>query len=321
MTIIAFDVGKLELVGVRADKNGIAKERFAIPNESQAIIHFLQELQVKYADAIIGSEATAEYHRELALQSMALGFTFRLLNPILTKQFTRHTIRKKKTDRTDAEIIAKLLAQGEGTVLDNASLSVFKSLNRQANGLNQLKKTLIAETRHLRLICAQSGTTVNVDLDHIVRSLEDAVLALRNQVSAGVDQKLKALLCTIPGVGNTLSCNFITEIGDVRRFQNSKALAAYAGLDPKVKQSGIGLKHNTKITKRGSPHLRQSAYIAAYVAKRCDPELKQYFEKKIKEGKRYKEAAVATARKILYRVYAVWKRKSPYVKYPQQNLT
>lgn len=321
MTIIAFDVGKLELVGVRADKNGLIKDRFTISNQPLDITGFLQSLQRAYPDAIVGSEATAEYHRELAMQSLALGFTFKLLNPILTKQFTRHTIRKKKTDRTDAEIIAKLLAQGEGTILDHASLSVFKSLNRQANAVNQLKKTLIAQTRHLRLICAQSGAAVNVDLESITRSLEDAVLALRSQVSAGLDQKLKSLLCTIPGIGNTLSCNFITEIGNVHRFKNSKALIAYAGLDPKVKQSGIGLKHNTKITKRGSPHLRQSAYIAAYIAKRCDPELKEYFAKKLQEGKYYKEATVATARKILYRVYAVWRRGTPYVKYPQQNLT
>mgnify|MGYP001578487084 CR=1 FL=1 len=319
MTIIAFDVGKLELVGVRADKNGVAKERFTILNQPPDITGFLQNLKLAYPDALIGSEATAEYHRELAMQSMELGFTFKLLNPILTKQFTRHTIRKKKTDRTDAEIIARLLAQGEGTILDSASLSVFKSLNRQASAVNQLKKTLIAQTRHLRLICAQSGAAVDVNLESITQSLEDAVLDLRRQVSAGLDQKLKTLLCTIPGVGHTLSCNFITEIGNIHRFKNSKALIAYAGLDPKVKQSGIGLKHNTKLTKRGSPHLRQSAYIAAYIAKRCDPELKQYFTKKLKEGKRYKEAVVATARKILYRVYAVWKRGTPYVKYPQKT--
>ena len=321
MTIIAFDVGKLELVGVRADKNGVVKERFAVPNQSPSILRFLKGLKAAYPDAVIGSEATAEYHRELAIRSMGLGFTFKLLNPILTKQFTRHTIRKKKTDRTDAEIIAKLLAQGEGTVLDSTSLSVFKSLNRQANALTQLKKTLCAENRHLGMICAQSGVAANIDLDNVISLLEGAVVSLRSQVNAGLDQKLRERLCTIPGIGKTLACNFITEIGDACRFRNGKALVAYAGLDPKVKQSGIGLKHSTKITKRGSPHLRQSAYIAAYIAKRCDPELKQYFDKKIKEGKRYKEAVVATARKVLYRIHAVWKRGTPYLKYPQENLT
>ena len=37
-----------------------------------------------------------------------------------------------------------------------------------------------------------------------------------------------------------------------------------------------------------------------------------YYEKKIGEGKRYKEAMVATSRKLLNRVYAVWKRGTPY---------
>ena len=119
----------------------------------------------------------------------------------------------------------------------------------------------------------------------------------------------------------TLKPFFLKSHWYINRFYSGKSLVAYAGLDPKVKQSGVSLKHNTKITKRGSPYLRKSVYISAYIAKRHDPELKEYFDKKINEGKRYKEATVATARKILYRVYAVWKRGTPYVKYPQKILT
>jgi len=42
--------------------------------------------------------------------------------------------------------------------------------------------------------------------------------------------------------------------------------------------------------------------------------------KKKSEGKRWKEATVAVARKLLYRIYAVWTRQTPYVKYPQPAL-
>lgn len=318
MTIIAFDIGKKELVGVRADKNGEAKEHFVVPNQSDSIARFLAELKFKYPAAVVGSEATADYHREAARQSLALGFHFRLLNPILTKQFTRHTIRKKKTDKTDAEIVARLIARGEGTDLTAQSLSIGKIINRQANGVNQLKKTLSAQARHLSEICQKEDHAISVDLEKIISDLETAVSRLRKKAAETVDKDLRKLLATIPGVGDTIAATFITEIEDINRFKNSKALAAYAGLDPKVKQSGIGLKHNTKITKRGSPYLRQSAYIAAYIAARHDPELKAYWQKKYAEGKRYKEATVATARKILYRVYAVWKRKTPYERhYPQ----
>jgi transposase len=87
---------------------------------------------------------------------------------------------------------------------------------------------------------------------------------------------------------------------------------AYAGLDPKVRQSGITLKRNTHLTKRGSPYLRRAVYFSAVIASRFDPELKRYYLKKRSEGRRYREAMVATARKLLYRIYAVWKRGTSY---------
>ena len=68
------------------------------------------------------------------------------------------------------------------------------------------------------------------------------------------------------------------------RFKSGKQLVAYAGLDPKVKQSGASLAHNTAITKRGSPYLRRAFFIAASVAQRYDPDLKAYYEKKRAEG-------------------------------------
>jgi len=55
-------------------------------------------------------------------------------------------------------------------------------------------------------------------------------------------------------------------------------------------------------------------FIAASIARRFDPELREYYEKKRKEGKRYTVAVCAVSRKMACRVYAVLKRKTPYVK-------
>lgn len=312
MTIIAFDVSKRELVGVRADQHGTKRERFVIQNEPPAIDRFLAPMIERYPKVLIGSEATAEYHRPLAEWCVAHDVKFKLLNPILTKQFTRATIRKRKTDQTDAEIIARLLSQGEGTLLTMESLTAGKSLNRTASALKTLSQTVQAIERHVRQIGVNDAATLAL-LQAPHQALERAVAGLRAQVRMGVDAKLEKLLRTIPGIGETIAPTLLVEIGDINRFPSGKTLVAYAGLDPKVKQSGTSLKHNTKITKRGSPYLRQAACIAAYIAARHDPELKMYWQKKIKEGKRYKEAMVATARKILYRVYAVLKRQTPYV--------
>jgi transposase len=65
----------------------------------------------------------------------------------------------------------------------------------------------------------------------------------------------------------TVAATFIAEIGTIDRSYSGKALVAHAGLDPRVRQSGISLKSNTQLAKRGSPHLRRRIYIAATVAK------------------------------------------------------
>lgn len=313
MTIIAFDVSKRELVGVRADKNGTVKEEFVLPNESHAIEWWLRSAQERYPKLIVGSEATAEYHRELAKQARAMNIPFRLINPILTKQFTRSTIRKRKTDKTDAAIIAKLIANGEGTLLTSSSLGILKPINRTANSINVLRKTLTAILTHIRQVCPEE-TLIHEEIRTSVTKLAKTVEHIRAYIQKQTDPQLKKLLMTIPGVGETIAATLLAEIETIERFKDANKLVAYAGLDPRVRQSGVILNRNTKLTKRGSPYLRQSAYIAAYIAARHDPELKEYFEKKTREGKRYKEATVATARKILYRVYAVWKRGTPYEK-------
>lgn len=64
----------------------------------------------------------------------------------------------------------------------------------------------------------------------------------------------------------------IAELGDSARFKDAKAVVAYIGLDPRVRQSGTSLQRNTKLTKRGSPYMRQALYMAAASAERCDPE-------------------------------------------------
>lgn len=318
MTILSFDVAKDELVGVRADKNGVEKEYFSLPNTPEDIDRLFASFQERYPSIVAGSEATAEYHRPLVASALQRNISFRLINPILTKQFTRATVRKRKTDHTDAGIIAKLLARGEGTLMTKDLFSPVKSLHRSANSINQLKKTLSAISAHL----VDIGAEVYGDTTIIAQSitlLEKSVEQLRMNAQKHVDQTLKKLLMTIPGIGETIAATMILEIGDITRFGDAKKLVAYAGLDPKVKQSGKSLHHNTQITKRGSPYLRQCAYIAAYIAARHDTEMKLYFETKRNEGKRYKEAVVACARKILNRVYAVWKRMTPYVPMAQKE--
>ena len=109
-------------------------------------------------------------------------------------------------------------------------------------------------------------------------------------------------------------CNdiLIVEIGNIGRFHSGKALGAFAGIDPRVKQSGQSLKRNTRITKHGSPH-RHILCFATVLAQLHYKEFRDHFLKKTAEGKTYTEATLSGARKLTYRIHAVWKRRTPYI--------
>lgn len=313
MITIGIDISKETLVGTILSRSSKILDSFTLENNPLEIDNWLQLTRQKYTHITVACEATAEYHRTLALACVGYKIPFRLLNPIVTKQFTRATIRKRKTDVSDALTIAKLAQTGEGSMVTEKNFDIAKSYSRTAAKLVHVESKLHLMQMRLASIAPDDKQSFET-LERCIAQLKSSVLIFRQQAAKRVDKTQAKLLKSIPGIGETIATILVAEIGDIENFKSAKALVAYAGIDPKVKQSGKGLKHNTRLTKRGSPYLRQALFQAAAVARQHDSELKAYYEKKRSEGKRYKEATVATSRKLLYRVYAVLKRQSPYTK-------
>jgi transposase len=136
--------------------------------------------------------------------------------------------------------------------------------------------------------------------------LKTAAAVCKQELVALCDADSQKLLTSIPGIGVTIAASLIAEIGDISRFKDAKALVAYAGLDPRKFQSGTTLNRSGHITKRGSPHLRRSLYLAATIAKRHDPHFHALYEKKRAEGRKYREAIVVVSRAMLRTIYAMW---------------
>lgn len=319
-TIIGFDVAKDNLVGTRIDHCGRIKEDFEIVNQPRDIDNCLGRLLAKHRHLLIASEATGDYHVTLAKECLKRQIDFRLINPIITKQFIRATVRKKKTDLSDALIIAKLARQGEGTIVSPASFSSAKTIQRTALKLTKLGQILSLVSQRFATVLPEEKE-LKRKLNLCLKVINSGSDLFRQRAGCRVDRRLSRLLRTIPGIGPKIVVTLITEIGDINRFKSAKALVAYSGLDPRVKQSGASLKHNTHITKRGSPFLRRDIFIAATIAVKWDHELGLYYQKKRNEGKGYREAVVAVSRKLINRIYAVWKRKTPYSPHPIVKIT
>ncbi len=106
-------------------------------------------------------------------------------------------------------------------------------------------------------------------------------------------------------------------IGNIGRFSSAKKLVAFAGLDSVVSESGRFKNMTGRISKRGSPLLRQALFLAANVARMNDDVLKRFYDKKKSEGKHHYSALNAIAAKLLRIVYSVLKNNKEYK--PQTN--
>lgn len=145
-----------------------------------------------------------------------------------------------------------------------------------------------------------------------VKLLESQVRELEEYIAETLE-KFNSQLTSIKGIGTTLAAVFVAEIGDINRFSSPDKLAAFAGIDPTVKQSGEFTGTHNHMSKRGSPYLRRALYLAAVACNLHNPALHAVYEKKRAQGKHHNIALSAVSRKLVNIIYAVMKSGKPYV--------
>lgn len=197
----------------------------------------------------------------------------------------------------DLTELAQLLAETSRGRHGQAKAEELQSLARRSVGVgflgNVLRVQMTCLLQQLALLDAQR-------------------LQLEAEITALMD-RLPQFITSIPGIGPVTGAIILAEIGDVHRFAAPEKLVAYAGIDPTVYQSGQFTASQTRMSKRGSPHLRHALWQAAFMATLHDPQLRDFYQRKRAEGKAHATAVGAVCRKLLHRIYIVLKEQRPYV--------
>lgn len=295
------DVSKKEIV-FYADAR---KKHYTVPNTIGAIQQFLRDYEFNPKETVIGCEATCDFHSEPCLTCLDMGYPVKVLNPILTNQVTKATVRKKKTDSSDAEIIAKLIADGHGQFVTKESFQ-------------QGKRTMLrTEQKLVECTSLLKKVYLSLQVKGKFMDVEDALLAVGRCIDAleyesqeltekatRSQNRQEEIIDSVPGCGQKLAAIISAEAGDIKRFPSSRQFKAYVGLDPKVSQSGPRM-YLGRMTKRGNPILRHALFMAANVSRQFDPDMKAFYEKKKAEGKSYRHTICAVSRKLCERIYAI----------------
>jgi transposase len=144
-----------------------------------------------------------------------------------------------------------------------------------------------------------------LELQQRIAELEAAIAELLRDDADG--QRLQ----TIPGIGPQLAATIRAELGDVSRFQGVDQVVAYAGLDPRTRQSGAFMGQK-RISKRGPGALRHALYLAVFVATRARPEWRARYQRLLDRGRGAKEARVILSRTLLKVVYHLLRTGEAY---------
>jgi transposase len=253
---------------------------------------------------------------------------------------------RAKTDRLDARTLARLLAAGSLDAVwmpDEATWVMRRRLSRRSQlvhartrSKNEIHAVLMRQLlgrppvsdlfgvkgrkwlAELQLPLEESET-----VDGCMRQIEflDKEIAEAERLIAGAalgSAEIKRLM-SVPGVNVIVAASFMAAIGDISRFQSSRKLVGYLGLDPRVRQSGVGPATHGHISKQGSVRARHALVEACWTAVRQPGPLHAFYQR-VRARRGHSVAIVAAARKLACLFWCLLTREEDYA-YAQPSLT
>jgi transposase len=258
-----------------------------------------------------------------------------IANPLQVKAIAHAHV---KTDKIDAGVLASLRAAGflPEIWLPDAETERLRRLVARRNQVvrhrTQIKNEvhailhahLIPPCPHADLfgglgriwlsrqvIPDDEAAAIERHLRELDRLGEDLSVLDREIAQAAVGNPAVKRLLTITGVNLIVAAGLVAAIGDVRRFSDPQKLVSYVGLNPRVRQSGLGLAQHGRISKRGRAHARAMLVEAAWAAAKAPGPLRAFFLR-IRARRGHQIAAVAVARKLAVLCWHLLTKETDY---------
>lgn len=242
-------------------------------------------------------EATGGYETALAVTLQKAGLPVVVANPRQIRHFAKALGQIAKTDKIDAEIIARFAVQVRPPVrefLDDKARQIKALVARKS----QLVAMHVAERN--RLEHAVDKAIVR-SIRQSLKSLERQIEQLERQIAAAIarDEKLQHqadILDSAPGIGPATAAMLVAHMPELGRL-NRRQIAALAGLAPMNRDSGAF--KGKRMTGGGRSHVRAALYMPILSAIRWNPVIRTFYQNLLHRGKTKMTALVAAMRKLL----------------------
>jgi transposase len=290
------DVACYEAPGVKRLKNSAA-----------AILAWLDLLP---ANSVIAVESTGRYHQALVLAAHARGFTVYVLNPREVRHYARAMGMRGKTDRLDAQILARYVAH------EHRQLRPWQPQPADQSALDELlrrRATLVKHQQALRMT-ASDNPALKASMVALMTEFSNLLSAMDRQIAqaaAALSAQTQDFECitSVPGIG-LLSGSAL--LGLFRRLatRGSDAVIAFLGMDLRPMDSGqkTGLR---RMSKRGPAEWRRLLFNAAMSAAQTKT-WHAHYERERAKGLSRTAALNVLARKLVRVAFGLFKSNSRF---------
>jgi transposase len=314
---IGIDVGKRSLDLALLVEGKIKSKVFENTTAGHTVLpKWLIERGATQDNSHICMEATGPYSENLAIALVEAGWRVSVVNPARVKGFAQGELARNKTDRADASLLARFCAAMNPS-LWTPPPAAWRELRGWVDRLQALKGMHQQESNRVEAYRATGQDSLEKAVRNHLFWLEQEMAALEHDINDHInrhpDLKRDAdLLRSIPGLGDTTVARVMAYAGDVRRFANAKALAAFIGVTPRQRLSGSSVKGRTVISRTGQADLRRALYMPGMVARRHNPVLKAFGDRLRTAGLAPKAVIGAVMRKLAHLIYGVINSGLPF---------
>lgn len=299
-------------------RQGQEHQSFVIPNQTKDIRSFLRKYTKQ--KLVIGMENTGRYNWMLYDVLAQTPHRVYVIAPLHLKKSMG--LARGKNDKIDAVRIACFIEKNHAElkpwVCPSVPIQKLKILlterNYRVKNKRQLLKQQYDYAKMKKLGIDRSLLKMN---EQLIGKINQQICLLEEQIEQLIqtDTSLKqqaALMRTIPGVGKVLCWMMLAKTEGFTTINDPRKMACYSGVVPFDYQSGTSIRGKQRVSVYADKTMKSVLHLAAMSAIRLKNDLRQYYQRKVAEGKNKMSVINAVRNKIIHRIFAVVQSQTTY---------
>jgi len=314
-TIVGIDVSSATL---DICVSGKEQRSFVIKNETAAISRFFNVF--KGECLLIGMENTGRYNWALYEVLQYLHHKVYVISPLHLKKSMG--LVREKNDKIDAIRIASFISKNHTDILQwkpsSPAVQKLKILLTERNSRIKSRRQLLkqqydyAKMKHLGLdksLQKLNKLHMNLIDKQLVQIEKEIELLIKADEQMNHQAKL---IRSVPGAGKVLCWMMLAKTERFTTITEPRKMACYSGVVPFSNQSGTSVKGRNRVSSYADKAMKSVLHLAAMSAIRLENDLREYYLRKVADGKNKMSVLNAVRNKIVHRIFAVIKNNIPY---------